>query len=187
MSLLSSDHAFVVLIDVQERFIPHIQNADRLIQRCRAMLTIAQRLALPVIVSEQYPQGLGATDARLMDVLPDHTICHPKMHFSCMKNSLLRELILAEKQKGRHQAIIIGIEAHVCVLQTALDMLEAGLEVFAVTDGIEARSPVSCDMAFARMRQQGAQMVTMEMALTELVQDAGKPEFKALMGLMKEA
>lgn len=174
--LLNKDNASFILIDVQEKLTPLVLEADSLIKRCEWLLRLVGALAVPVIVSEQYPQGLGKT-VKALQALTGHAPLIEKLHFSCYRdpNFVTHCLGLA-----RTQVVLAGIETHVCVLQTAMDMVEAGFEVFVVVDAVSARHALDHRYGLKRMKQAGVQLVSAEMVFFEWVGQAGTPEFKAL-------
>ena len=143
--------------------------------------TAAARLGVPILASEQYPKGLGPTAAELKPLVPEGCTLE-KIEFSCAANephvNRLRRL-------QRRQAVIAGIEAHVCVLQTALGLKSAGYDCFVVADAVGSRAPANLAAALARLRDSGIPVVTTEMVLFEWLGCAGTPEFKELSALIR--
>lgn len=174
--LLSRDTSVLILVDVQEKLTPHVLEADALLNRCEWLIRLAEELSVPVVVSEQYPRGLGKTVEPLKKLTPNAS-CIEKVHFSCYRDS---SFVSVWSSLKRPQAVIIGIETHVCVLQTALDMLDAGIDVFVVVDAVSSRQALDKKMGLKRMKQAGAQLVTSEMVFFEWVEQAGTAQFKAL-------
>ena len=174
--LIKRKDSLLVLVDVQEKLTPLVQNSDLLINRCQWMMNLASRIEVPIIISEQYPKGLGKTVSPLAALgTPEHHI--EKVHFSCMKApALLKHLEHFQK----NQIILIGIETHVCVLQTALELLEADYEVYVVVDATSSRHELDIKYGLKRMKQAGVHLVTAEMVFFEWIRKAGTPEFKAL-------
>jgi len=166
---------------MQERLLPAMAAAERALKQAIILTKAARMSDLPITVSEQYPKGLGHTVAPLKGEI-GNTPVHEKMEFSCWKNAALRERITPQ---GREQVIVAGIEAHVCVLQSAMDLKAAGFEVYAVTDAMSSRIENSHDAAITRMRQSGISIVTTEMVVFEMLGAAGTPEFKQLSGLIR--
>lgn len=174
--LLTQNDSLLVLIDVQEKLVPAIFKSDELVKRCEWLLKLATRLDVPVLASEQYSKGLAATVAPLRTYLNVDN-CIEKVHFSCMQEpSYIQRL----QELNKKQLVLIGMEAHVCVLQTALDMHEAGYEVFVVVDAVSSRSEHDLKYGLKRMKHDGIHLVTAEMVFFEWVRMAGTPEFKAL-------
>jgi nicotinamidase-related amidase len=175
--LMRRDAAQLLVVDMQERLLPAMAEPARVEKRCAILLEAARAVGLPVSFSEQYPKGLGHTVAALAPAR-----AFAKTAFSCLRDGALSAHL---KSNARSQIVLAGIEAHVCVLQTAMDLLAAGYDVFVVADAVSSRAPWSVDLALARMREAGAAIVNTEMALFELLGEAGTPEFKALSALIK--
>lgn len=174
--LLNKDDSLLLLVDVQEKLIPAVLNSKALIKRCAWLLKLAARLHIPVLVSEQYPQGLGATDASLQELYNPNN-CIKKTHFSCMEAPAFREHLQEFTQK---QIILIGMETHVCILQTAMQLQSADYQVFVVVDAVSSRNEVDLKYGLKRMKQQGIHLITAEMVFFEWIRQAGTPEFKQL-------
>ncbi|MEX0759413.1 MAG: isochorismatase family protein, partial [Tistlia sp.] len=138
-------------------------------------------LAIPVLASEQYPQGLGPTVPALAQLLaPAERIA--KRAFSCAAEP---GFLAALRESGRGQVVICGMEAHVCLLQTAIELVEAGFVVFAVADALGSRDPANREAALARMAGQGIEVVTGEMVLFEWLRRSDHEGFRDLLGLIK--
>ncbi len=174
--LLIRENSGFVLVDVQEKLTPHVLNSDALIARCQWLLRLATQLDVPCVVSEQYPRGLGRTVEPLLH-LTTHDKCIDKVHFSCYRES---SFVNHWQTLNRRQVVIAGIETHVCVLQTAIDMVASGLDVFVVVDAVSSRHELDHKYGLKRMKQAGINLVTSEMVFFEWVGQAGTPEFKAL-------
>ncbi len=173
MSLLARDRAVLVVVDVQEGFRPYASFAG-VAASCAKLVQAARILALPRVVSEQYPKGLGqtATEVGLEDERPIE-----KTVFSAAR---AEEFDLG----GRDQAIVCGIETHVCVSQTVHDLLERGIEVHVLADAVGSRHQIDYERGLERLERAGAVVSTVEAALFELLQRAGTPEFKAIQKLI---
>jgi len=179
--LIDRDTSLLLIVDVQERLAPVMSDPRRVIHNCGLLLRAARRLGVPLLVSEQYPRGIGPTIVDLRDHLAEGDVVE-KTHFSCASEpEVMRRIEVA----GRRQIVIAGIEAHICVLQTALELKAKGYEVFVVADACCSRQPDSEAFAQARLRQQGVGLVTVEMALFEWLHKAGTPEFKELSALIR--
>lgn len=174
--LLNKEESLLLLIDVQEKLTPAVMNSEALIAQCGWLLKLARKLSVPVLVSEQYPKGLGATVSPLQEYYNAQE-CIDKVHFSCMSDANYAQRL---KQMNKKQLVLIGMEAHVCVLQTALEMKEHGFEVFVVVDAISSRGAQNIKYGLKRMQQAGIQLVTSEMVFFEWIRKAGTPEFKEL-------
>lgn len=184
--LLQRERSCLLIVDMQERLLPAMAGLETLLAQAAILIRAAKRLDLPIVVSEQYPKGLGATDPGLRSLLGNEVEPLPKTHFACTDDPGLRTRFqsLAQEQ-GRDQAVIVGVEAHVCVLQTALGLPRLGMAPFVVGDATASRKPESRQMALDRMGRDGVGIVTTEMVLFEWLGKAGTPEFKELSALIR--
>jgi nicotinamidase-related amidase len=183
--LLTRDKSQLLIIDVQEKLIDAISGKDRVIDRCVRLVRAARTLGVPITISEQYPQGLGPTADPIRDAFANSGRVVDKVEFSCLKSDPLRERLHELRRQGRSQVVIGGIEAHVCVTQTAIDLEEQGFESFVVADAVGSRSKLSRKLALARLLKSGADVVDSEMVLFEWLERAGTREFKELQALVK--
>lgn len=174
--LLQRHKSCLVMVDVQEKLMPKIHNASSIEDRCGWLMRLAGTLKIPLMVSEQYPQGLGETLPSLRQWMPGKTDIE-KVHFSCYRDP---SFIKHWRTVNRPQVVLAGIETHVCVLQTALDMNMAGIDVFVVIDAVSSRNTLDHECALQRMNQSGVNLVTSEMVLFEWLEQAGTPSFKAI-------
>ncbi|KAI9309580.1 Isochorismatase-like protein [Cunninghamella echinulata] len=166
--------------DIQEKFKGVIWQYPSVISVAGKMIKASKLLNIPTIVTEQYPKGLGVTVAELD--ISDATVCLPKTKFSMF----LPEVHEILKKNNTKSILLLGIESHVCVLQTALDLLENNYDVHVLADGVSSTNHPEIDIALARMRQAGAAITTSESALFQLVQDAKHEKFKGVSNLIKE-
>ena len=180
--LLKSKNVSLLLIDIQERLLPVMTEPERVVSKCRVLLQAAATLAIPITVTQQYPKGLGPTIAALAD--PSH-VSFDKLAFSCWREDAIKRHFINLHEHGRPLVIVAGIEAHVCVLQSAMDLANAGFGVFAVADAMSSRAPESAKLAFERMRANDVQVINTEMAVFELLEKAGTPAFKVLSALIR--
>jgi nicotinamidase-related amidase len=181
-NILDASHTALAIIDMQEGFRSVISDFAETAARIALVAHAAHLLKLPVIVTEQYPKGLGHTANEIKAVLPDDLNVIEKTAFSsCGAQSFEAEL---ENSKALH-VLVCGIEAHICVNQTTHDLLERGYRVHLLTDCITARSITNKQIAFAKMQQSGAIPSATEMALFELMRDARHEQFKAIQKLIK--
>lgn len=179
--LLERDRSCLLIVDIQERLAPVMSDPRRVLHNCTLLMRAAQRLEIPILVSEQYPKGLGPTMVDLRPYLPEEGAL-PKVHFSAAAD----ETILAKLNSfERGQVVIAGIETHVCVLQTALDLKARGFETMVAADACASRRIESEQMGWSRMRQCGVELLSVEMVLFEWLHKAGTPEFKELSPLIK--
>ncbi len=182
--LLDRARAQLLVVDVQERLLPAMHEGEAMVDRCAVLMQAAHRLGIPVLVSEQYRKGLGATVARLDNVKGDATVLE-KMHFSCAADPAMAAHVEGLARSGRTQLVICGIEAHVCVTQSALGFKALGLPVTVVTDAVTSRRPDSVRTAFDRLSAAGVVLANTEMAVFEWLHQAGTAEFKDLAKLIK--
>lgn len=174
--LLDKNDSILLLIDVQEKLVPFLFNQEQCVARCEWLLKLAARMQVPVLASEQYPKGLGSTVSELRAHIPQSEFIE-KVSFSCMQEPRFVHR-LSEHKKG--QLILFGIEAHVCVMQTALDLRTAGFDVFVVVDAVGSRSELDFKYGLKRMKQDGAHLITAEMVFFEWLRQSNVPDFKAL-------
>lgn len=173
--------AGLIVIDVQERLWPVMFEKERLLDNLRRLVQGAAILRLPVVVTEQYPKGIGRTLPALRAVLPPEPVLE-KLTFSACG---IPEFGRALQARGITLPILCGIEAHVCVCQTCLDLLDTGLRPFVVADAVSSRTAENWRLALDRMRAAGAVLVSTEMILFELLERAGTDEFKQVLALVK--
>ncbi len=178
--LIRAQDSVLVIIDMQERLVPAMQAPARTIRNTKTLLAAASEVSVPVIMTEQYPKGLGATVPELKPT--EDTIVLPKMHFSCMEDA---DFANAFRGFDRKQAVIAGMEAHICVVQTAASLIEAGYEVFVVSDATASRTLESEQACIARLNASGVGIMTTEMVVFEWLGQAGTPAFKKLLPLIK--
>jgi len=174
----------LLIVDVQERLIQAMYEGERMLRGCEVLLKAANRLRLPVTISEQYPKGLGPTVKRLVNIKGDAAVME-KNHFSCASDPHIAEHITSQAQAGRTQLVVGGIESHVCVLQSALGFKKSGLDLFVVLDAVTSRHLESVDLARGRFDLNKVAVINTEMALFEWLQVSGTSEFKDLTGLIK--
>jgi nicotinamidase-related amidase len=176
---LRAADSVLVVIDVQDKLLAKIPTADALVRNAGFLLDAAKLLEVPVRATEQYPKGLGPTTAALAARLPAPVPA--KTAFSCCgAGPFLEELEMLR----RKSVVLAGMETHVCVAQTALDLLDAGLHVFLAVDALAARAAVDHDTALRRLERAGAVPTTAEAVAFEWVADAAHPQFKAVSRLI---
>lgn len=178
--LMTAERSLLVVVDAQERLLPAMSGADRVIKNMGLLLRAADELAVPVLASEQYPRGLGPTVPEIAALLPTPAIA--KTTFNCLDEPLFAAPFSA---CDRSVVILTGVEAHVCVLQTALQCKAAGRQAYVVADATASRVEASAERAYARLRDEGVRIVTAEMVVFEWLGRAGTPAFKKLSGLIK--
>lgn len=166
----------LLVVDIQTRLLPAIHEGAAVLMHATWLVDVAQTLNIPVLATEQYPQGLGFTETHLRARLPNHAIIE-KIHFSAVTEGKLLQHADAQHQ----QWIVVGTEAHVCVQQTVLDLLAQGLQVFVVEEAVGSRKPQDKTLALERMRQNGAYIVSREMVAFEWLGQANTPEFREIL------
>jgi nicotinamidase-related amidase len=174
--VLERERAALVVIDVQESFRPAVGEFETIAHNAGVLVQGARELGLPVVVTEQYPQGLGETVPEVADHL-DGVERHAKTVFSAARAD-------GFDLEGREQALVCGIEAHVCVEQTVQDLLDRGIEVHVAADAVSSRTALNRRLGLEKMERSGAWVTSTEMALFELLGEAGTPEFKAIQKLV---
>jgi nicotinamidase-related amidase len=181
-SQLSRESAALAVIDMQEAFRPVISDFGEIALRISKAVEGALLLEVPVIVTEQYPTGLKHTAEEILMRLPEGLKPIEKSCFSsCGSEDFLAQL----SDRKVKQVLVSGIEAHICVMQTSLDLLARGFEVYVLTDCITSRVRENKQVALSRLRQAGAVESTLEMALFEMMRTADSPQFKAIQSLIK--
>ena len=176
---LDRERAALVVVDLQEAFRKAVPEFERVASATATLIRGAEAMEVPVIVTEQYPRGLGSTAPEVSAALPEGTEPLEKTIFSAAEAE-------GFDLDGRDQAIICGIETHVCVNQTALDLLAGGADVQVVTDAVASRFPDSKRIGLAKLERAGAVLTSVETALFELLGRAGTDEFKAVQKLILE-
>jgi len=172
--------ACVLVVDVQEKLIPVMWNFAPVEKYCRALILAARELGLPVLATEQYPKGLGGTLASIREALPAPPLV--KMHFSCGADPAFAQALAAT---GRKQVLVVGIESHVCVYQTARDLVERGYEVHVCADAVTSRLEEHRRVALQQMRDLGAVVTSAETAIFDLLHACGTPEFKKVSAYVR--
>jgi hypothetical protein len=179
--MLKCEEAVLVFIDVQGRLHDIMHEKETLDGNLEKMVRCAQLLEIPSVGTEQIPEKLGPTSEPFKSLLEKDPMI-AKSAFSCCGDPNFMEVF---QSLGKQQAILIGIETHVCIYQTTLDLLEAGIEVFVVADAVSSRDPENKALALQAMRDAGAQILPTETVLFGLLRDAADPRFKELLKLIK--
>ncbi|MBM3880453.1 MAG: hydrolase [Verrucomicrobia bacterium] len=174
--------AGLAVIDIQERLLPAIHQKERVVHNAVRLVRGAAILGLPTLVTEQYPKGLGPTVPEVAAALAPTIAPIEKLTFSACGAPGFTEALAA---KGIADVLLCGIEAHVCVCQTCLELLEQDLRPVVVADAISSRAPDDCRVALERMRAAGAIVVSTEMVLFELLERAGTDAFRQILPLVK--
>ena len=183
--LMNQERSHLLVVDLQARLMPAILDGEAIIPRVNLLSRAAGRLGVPVTVTEQYPQGLGPTVPAVLDAAPADAVVLPKTSFSAAGDPATVERVSSLRAGRRDQLVICGVEAHVCVLQTALGFRNNGFEVFVVADAVSSRSAHSVSAACARLLHAGCHWVTTEMVVFEWLGRAATEDFRALAPLLK--
>ncbi|MSR65028.1 MAG: hydrolase [Verrucomicrobiae bacterium] len=171
----------LLVVDLQEKLMPVIHEGRRVLELARKVIQVANLLKVPILVTEQYPKGIGPTCAEIKQQLGD-TMIYEKLTFSgCGAEHFLPRW----EQMKHHTTIVCGVEAHVCVQQTVLDLLERDQHVLVLADAVSSRHPRDYELALQRMNQAGATVTTTESVIFEWLGRAGTPEFKEALKLVK--
>lgn len=173
--LMSAERSSLLVIDVQDRLLQHVHGWQALLHNVIWLVRVAKKIGVPVMATEQYPRGLGHTNPDLAKELPEGIVTE-KVHFSCAAAQCLPGLPGSE----RPQVVICGMESHVCVQQTALELRWQGKEVFVAGDSVSSRDPADKALALERMRGHGIEIVSREMVAFEWLRQAGTPLFKEI-------
>jgi nicotinamidase-related amidase len=179
--MLEKDRSALLLIDVQDRLFPHIHECGNMLVRIDLLLSAANLMKIPVLATEQYPKGLGKTIDKISNAFPNLQPLE-KVDFSCLPAPGFKNRLAALQ---RRQIVLTGIETHVCVTQTALDLIAHGEEVFVVADATGSRRLLDAETALRRLDRAGARIVTAESVVFEWLRRAGTDEFKALQPNLK--
>lgn len=179
---LSPKNAALLVVDIQEKLFPLVEHPCDMLEKVIKMVKGANIFHLPILVSEQYPKGLGHTVEAIKETAGSNAQFMEKTTFSCSRDPKVHALI---ESTNRSQWILVGIEAHVCILQTARSLLESGRDVIIANDAISSRSIYDFSTAIAELRDMGARITSVETILFELCGDSKEPQFKALSQLIK--
>ncbi len=179
--ILKKNSTALLVIDLQERILPVINNYELIIQNTVKLIKGFKILSLPIYFTEQYPKGLGSTSKMILDELQGYN-AYQKMTFSC---SGAENLFEEFSRNNLTQIVVCGIESHVCVQQTVMDLLANNFQVNLVADAVSSRKIIDYNIAIDRMRKLGAEVTTTESVLFELLEVCGTPEFKEISKIVK--
>jgi nicotinamidase-related amidase len=179
--LMEAAASCLIAVDLQERLAPAISGGDGVMRKVALLLRAAARLKVPVLLTEQYPKGLGKTVPEIARLAPQ-AVKLEKIAFSSFAEAEFRERLRA---LDRRQVVLLGTEAHVCVLQTGLDLLSDGGALYVVADAVGSRDPADAQAALRRLERAGATIVTAEMVVFEWLRRAGTEDFRHLLPYIK--
>ena len=179
---LQQHRTAVVVVDMQERFRELIHGLPAIVDACSRLIRFCEQLGIPILCTEHYPRGLGVTIPELRNLFSPFAPIE-KITFSCCGNGEFNDAL--DKLK-RDQIILCGIETHVCVYQTAFDLLRKNKQVAIATDAVSSRDPQNRDLGLRRMAELGAQSMSAEMIMFEILKRAKTAEFKLVAPILKE-
>ena len=171
----------LLIIDAQPKLLNKIKDKGLVVKTIIKIIEIFKTFEKPVIVSEQYPKGLGKTVKKISDNLPSNCFNFEKTVFSCFKSPIFVKHLTKFKIKT---VVICGIESHICVLQTALDLKHQGYEPFVIIEGINSRNTNDKENALKRLEKENINLLTFEMLLFEFIEDSKNPKFKKIIKLI---
>ena len=178
---LDRAQAQLLVVDMQQRMLPHIHQRDAITAATLKMIAAARAMEMPTVVTEQYPAGLGPTEPRVLEAVSAPPQIS-KTTFSVCGDPVGRQVLGAT---NRPQVLLVGVETHVCVQQTALDLLEMQMQPVLLADAVSSRRPSDRMIAVERMRDAGVVVTTVESAIFELIHEAGTELFKRILPIVK--
>ena len=179
--MLDRQNAVLVVVDFQEKLLPTIPVTDAILPQAIKLIRFARELDIPILWTEQYPRGLGATVPEIATEL-EGLAAIEKTSFGCMGDA---GFVRALENTGRRQLLLTGVETHVCMMQTALAAVEQGYEVYVPRDTVASQEKRQYKAGLRRMEQAGVVLGTTQMVLFEILREAGTPEFKKALPLLK--
>jgi nicotinamidase-related amidase len=177
--MLETDNAILVVVDVQGKLARIVDRSDYVLGNMAKAIRGAKALGIPIVVTEQYPDGLGPTVAEIADALESFRPITKRSFSCCVVDEFMQQL------ERRRQVLILGIETHVCVYQTVMDLLANEYEVHVLTDAVSSRDSENAAFAIQRMTDEGAKVSSVEMALFELLRIARGDAFKKILSIVK--
>lgn len=179
--LLNAQQSSLLVVDVQEKLAPAVENTRATIDRIAVLMKAAAKLDVPITITEHYPKGIGHTVPDLAALAPAEAVCE-KITFACQGSEAAAARLGG---LGRPQVVVAGMETHVCVLQSALSLLADGYAVFLARDAVSSRRAEDRDTAIERLQRSGGTIVTTEMVLFEWLERGDTPAFRELLTLIK--
>ncbi|MEM2961021.1 MAG: hydrolase [Candidatus Bathyarchaeia archaeon] len=179
--LISKDNLVLVVIDVQEKLFPLIFDRERILENIKKIVQFARIIKIPIILTEQYPRGLGGTIPELRGLIPG-VLPIEKVEFSCFSSENFRERL---REINAKTLILVGIETHICIMQTSIEGISDGYRICVVSDATSSRNIEDKNVAVERMRQSGVTVTSTEMLIYELLRKAGTQEFREALKLVK--
>jgi nicotinamidase-related amidase len=180
--MLSEEETALIMIDVQEKLLNVMYDKEALLESMQKIAKSANALEIPIIWTEQNPKGIGPTVPEIRDLMPSHIEPITKFSFSCCRNEAFMDLIKASQCT---QFLVAGIETHVCVYQTSVDLFGLGYEVEVLTDAVSSRTLENKKVGLEKMRGEGVALTSVETAIFELLKDAEHEKFKDILKIIK--
>lgn len=177
---LLKEESLLLIIDIQERLAPAMKYGKQVINNTNVLISVAEEMNIPIVVTEQYPKGLGQTISEINDRLGNALKFEKTLFSACTE-----EVVTALEEAGKRKIIITGMETHVCVFQTVRELIGLGYEVFVVSDGVSSRQKENYRNGLELMKDVGAVITNTETVIFDLMKKAGTPEFKVLSKLIK--
>lgn len=181
-TILHQEDALLLIVDMQEPFLRSIWERERLVKNVTVLLEAARQFRMPIVPTQQNTDRLGATIPEIGKKLPSLCVPFDKMSFSCCADDALMSEI---QRSGRKQVLICGVEAHICIAQTALDLIAHGWQVHVAADAVSSRTQSNWQLGLNRIERAGGILTSTEAAVYELLMEAGSPEFRELLPLFK--
>jgi len=178
---IDREKSIALVVDIQEKLAPHIHNSEVLLERIQVLIKGLKILDIPMVLNEQYKKGLGETVGSIKSLIPE-VKNYEKITFSCCQNTPTLTHIL---ESGRRTAIVMGMETHICVMQTCIDLIASGIHPVLVVDCVGSRFERDHDIALKRMSQEGVILATTESVLFELCKNSKDGAFKEISKLIK--
>ncbi len=182
VTMFTKDNSLLVIVDIQEKLARTMPDLNRVVKNTSKMIKAAKVMDVPIVVTEQYPDGLGKTLPELESLLMNAEPID-KNTFSCCLEDRFKNALSIE---SRSHILLVGMEAHICVLQTALDLIGLGYSVGVIVDAVCSYKQKDMDVAEARMKHEGALLLTVEMIIYELMRSSASAEFKELLPVLKQ-
>ena len=183
--LMQRHRSQLLVIDVQEKLAPHVADQADVVGNCVRLVQYARHLDVPATLTEHYPKGLGATAAPLTEAAGNTAVTLEKITFSSWKDAAIRARIDGLAADGRDQVVVAGMESHVCVAQTVLDLVAHHVPVFLVADAVGSRDRGVRDTAIERLRDAGVSIVSQEMVAFEWLERGDVPELRDILAVLK--
>ena len=180
-AILAKENTAFVIVDMQEKLLPYVIDKEKVVENVQMLIKFADIMSIPIILTEHYPKGLGKTVPEVSEVLKNYAPITKVIFSCCSAKGFLPRL----KELGAKRIMIAGIESHICVEQTTLDVMRAGFDVHVIADAISSRTMENKNIGIEKMRQFNAVISSTEMAMYEIMERADTKEFKEVLKLVK--